>query len=335
MCHLFSSLVEPDLVVLNTSRGYETPSSKLFMRSTVLLCDLLLFFPAVLVFISFLCKDNNGIFNLFIAVSVVLLQPAFVLIDHGHFQYNCVALGLSLWGFYLITSRPRVRVLKATGGWLHLSPLLPDTRIFLGSFCFVAAIAFKQMSLYYAPAFFFFLLGLARDQEEERTTQSFRKRWIVWFISLATFTLASLALWFLPFGLLAGTQGVKQVLHRVFPVARGLFEDKVASFWCVTSVLFKWKHLSLRTLLPLSTGLTTLSFLPAGLVVHRYPTTKNFLLYCIITSLSFFLFSFHVHEKTILFPLLPVVLVVAPTNPVLALWAGIISTFSLFPLLVR
>lgn len=28
--------------------------------------------------------------------AVVLLQPALILIDHGHFQYNCIALGLAV-----------------------------------------------------------------------------------------------------------------------------------------------------------------------------------------------------------------------------------------------
>lgn len=38
-----------------------------------------------------------------------------------------------------------------------------------------------------------------------------------------------------------------QVLHRCFPVNRGLFEDKVASFWCSIDPIFKlkqWPHAS-------------------------------------------------------------------------------------------
>jgi alpha-1,3-glucosyltransferase len=30
-----------------------------------------------------------------------------------------------------------------------------------------------------------------------------------------------------------------QVLYRVFPFYRGLFEDKVANFWCGLDMLFK------------------------------------------------------------------------------------------------
>ena len=39
------------------------------------------------------------------------------------------------------------------------------------------------------------------------------------------------ALCWLPF--LTSLDQAKQVLHRLFPFARGLFEDKVANFWCV------------------------------------------------------------------------------------------------------
>jgi len=38
-------------------------------------------------------------------------------------------------------------------------------------------------------------------------------------------------------------RGAPQVLHRLVPLARGLFEDHVANFWCVSSVLIKWKRL--------------------------------------------------------------------------------------------
>ena len=36
-----------------------------------------------------------------------------------------------------------------------------------------------------------------------------------------------------------GGGGVASVLSRIFPVRRGLFEDKVASFWCVLNNFLK------------------------------------------------------------------------------------------------
>ncbi|GFX48351.1 alpha-1,3-glucosyltransferase [Trichonephila clavipes] len=51
-------------------------------------------------------------------------------------------------------------------------------------------------------------------------------------------------------------------------------------------------------------------------------------------SLAFFMFSFQVHEKTILFPALPVLLLLED-HPLACIWFGYISTFSLVPLLAK
>ncbi len=48
--------------------------------------------------------------------------------------------------------------------------------------------------------------------------------------------------------------------------------------------------------------LTLCSSLPAFIKYLYLPTNKNFKLTQFIISMSFFLFSYHVHEKSILFP---------------------------------
>ena len=76
------------------------PRTQLFMRLTVLVCDALVFIPAVFAVCGaaaktgLLASTNERVMS----VAVVLAYPVVVLIDHGHFQYNCVALGLVLWG---------------------------------------------------------------------------------------------------------------------------------------------------------------------------------------------------------------------------------------------
>jgi alpha-1,3-glucosyltransferase len=68
---------------------------------------------------------------------MVLTSPLLILIDHGHFQYNCVALGLSMWAAYMCA----------------------EESLIIGSILFAVALNFKQMTLYYALAFFAFILG--------------------------------------------------------------------------------------------------------------------------------------------------------------------------------
>jgi alpha-1,3-glucosyltransferase len=110
----------------------------------------------------------------------------------------------------------------------------------------------------------------------------------------------------------------------MFPFARGLFEDKVANFWCAVSPFLK-----LRTTASLSFSAqiayepeiielsdnrllsTVLSILPGCISLFRKNAKDSFCLACFNISLGFFLFSFQVHEKSILIPLLPVSLLAA------------------------
>lgn len=50
----------------------------------------------------------------------------------------------------------------------------------------------------------------------------------------------------------------------------------------------------------------TIAFsVPAGVIIFKQPKKRNFRLGLVILSLGFLFFSYHVHEKTILLPLLP------------------------------
>lgn len=134
----------------------------------------------------------------------ILLQPSLILIDHGHFQYNTVMLGFFVLTLYLF----------ARG------------RIYLGAVAYVCCLSFKQMGLYYAPAIFAYLLA--------STIRDFRR---LTMLSIVTAT-AFVAI-YCPFYLADGIQGLSQVIIRMFPFGRGLFEDKVANFWCAFNVVYK------------------------------------------------------------------------------------------------
>eukprot|EP01103_Thecamoeba_quadrilineata_P014328 TRINITY_DN4241_c0_g1_i2.p1 TRINITY_DN4241_c0_g1~~TRINITY_DN4241_c0_g1_i2.p1 ORF type:complete len:145 (+),score=8.24 TRINITY_DN4241_c0_g1_i2:359-793(+) len=107
----------------------------MFMRFTVLIFDILIYFSGAYLFVFHSIQINSNKKTLLFAF--ILTQPALILIDHGHFQYNSISLGLSLWAI--------IAVLKE--------------RPLLGSLLFTLSLNYKQMSLYYAPAFFFYLLG--------------------------------------------------------------------------------------------------------------------------------------------------------------------------------
>lgn len=135
LCAYVAKFINPDWIALHTSRGYESQAHKLFMRTTVLIADLLIYIPAVVLYCCSL-KDISTKKKIANALCI-LLYPGLILIDYGHFQYNSVSLGFALWG-----------VLGVSCDW-----------DLLGSLAFCLAINYKQMELYHSLPFFCFLLG--------------------------------------------------------------------------------------------------------------------------------------------------------------------------------
>ncbi|KAJ8779721.1 hypothetical protein J1605_012605 [Eschrichtius robustus] len=225
LCAYVAKFINPDWIALHTSRGYESQAHKLFMRATVLIADLLIYIPAVVLYCC--CLKEISTKKKIANALCILLYPGLILIDYGHFQniYNSVSLGFALWG-----------VLGVSYDW-----------DLLGSLAFCLAINYKQMELYHSLPFFCFLLGKCFKK-------GLKGKGLVLLIKLACTVVASFILCWLPF--FTEREQTLQVLRRLFPVDRGLFEaclktflsllsDKVANIWCTFSVFLK-----IRDILP-------------------------------------------------------------------------------------
>jgi alpha-1,3-glucosyltransferase len=128
--------INPEWVALHSSRGIETPSSKVFMRATSLISDLLIYIPSLYFFIRTWLGHRSSRAQQ-TALLTLLLQPALILIDSGHFQYNSVMVGFTVLALNFFFSGHDL----------------------LGAICFVLSLGFKQMALYYSPAVFAYLIG--------------------------------------------------------------------------------------------------------------------------------------------------------------------------------
>lgn len=140
--------IEPEAVALGASRGYETPSSRLLMRWSAVASDLVFLLPGVVAFVYAFYGKRSPSFResptrLTWAIALLTLSPAPILIDHGHFQYNGISLGCVAGAAAAVVS-----------GW-----------DLAGSVLFCLALNHKQMSLYFAPAFFAHLL--VGDEKEK------------------------------------------------------------------------------------------------------------------------------------------------------------------------
>ena len=316
-------LVGPESVALETSRGYEDPVHKAFMRATVIFCDIAIYGTAVWYWT--MCRHQlsplreNRIARLS-NFSLAMMQPAILLIDHGHFQYNTFSLGLSLWSFALI---PKESFLSCIGG----------------AICFCLALSFKQMNLYYAPAIFFYLLGRCFQDKSQLVSR---------FIGLGVTVVVTMAIFWWPFVVFGpkDTTALERAYHvfrRIIPLQRGLFEGKVSNLWCALST----KPIRIRDriperLLPLvATGATLLLAAPSCYRLFQLGSAKmrsvdhgRIILYGMTSSaLSFFLASFQVHEKSLLLAVAPLSLL-WEDDPTFVDWFSIIAAWTLWPLLV-
>jgi hypothetical protein len=216
------------------------------------------------------------------------------------------------------------------------------------AFLAATAVMFKQMSLYFAPAIAVVLLfrclglcqeinsnGESNNNSGDTTTENntnnkkqqskkqpltqatspspspFSSRVFLHVSFRMLFTLCCGLFGFAaPFVLLNNWYPLNpfDVITRMFPFSRGLYEDKVANFWCSISVVFKLHHFvqNREWIVRICAGTTILSFLPACKIfftrslLERRVTPQRIATLLTVSALCFFLFSFQVHEKSIL-----------------------------------
>ncbi|XP_037599047.1 dolichyl pyrophosphate Man9GlcNAc2 alpha-1,3-glucosyltransferase isoform X3 [Cebus imitator] len=278
LCAYVAKFINADWIALHTSRGYESQAHKLFMRSTVLIADLLIYIPAVVLYCC--CLKEISTKKKIANVLCILLYPGLILIDYGHFQYNSVSLGFALWG-----------VLGVSCDW-----------DLLGSLAFCLAINYKQMELYHSLPFFCFLLGKCFKK-------GLKGKGLVLLVKLACTVVASFILCWLPF--FTEREQTLQVLRRLFPVDRGLFEDKVANIWCSFNVLLKIKDILPRhiqlIMRPVCLVLSDIPFMSTWfLLVSTFSMLPlllkdELLMPSVVTTMAFFIACvtfFSIFEKT-------------------------------------
>ncbi|CAN6443656.1 unnamed protein product [Victoria cruziana] len=297
---LFLHKFDPASVALGSSRGYETPFSKLLMRWTVLSSDALIFFPAAVCLV--ICYYANCKYEeMAWLLAIVLLNPSLILIDHGHFQYNCISLGLTIGAIAAILSNNDL----------------------VACVFFSLALNHKQMSAYFAPAFFGHLLGKCLKHRNP----------IFKVVKLGiTVTATFMVIWW-PY--LHSMEAVLEVLSRLAPFERGIYEDYVANFWCSTSFFVKWKRLFSTSELRLLSLLATVAAASPSMIQQiKAPSSRGFLYALVNSSFAFYLFSFQVHEKSILLPLLPASLL-ALEEITFFNWFSYYALLSMYPLICR
>ena len=317
------------------------------MRATVLVSEYLVYIPAAIILNRKLGRMRGvSTWESLVALVAILMQPATILIDHAHFQYNTVMLGFTL---------------------ASISSMLAG-RALWGCVFFVAALCYKQMALYYAPPIFAYLIGICLVPKPN----------VGRFLAIAFVTILSFAISFTP--LLLGSifdqyreipalttketplpplitslpfavnesswyfpslLQLTQSIHRIFPFARGLFEDKVANMWCAIHTFHKLHNYPLGQMQRISTVITLITIWPSIMIISLFPYRELLPWAMASTAWGFFLCSFQVHEKSVLLPLLPMTILLGSERGLGTElrawigWANMLGVWTLFPLLKR
>ncbi|KAL0225630.1 hypothetical protein P9112_012954 [Eukaryota sp. TZLM1-RC] len=261
-----AQVVHPKMIELHISRGSNDSMTKLFMRAASLTMDCTLLFPAIVHLLNSLSSFSTWSF---LAISS---HPALVLIDSGHFQFNNVPLALSILSLsFLIRYQKNDRL-------FHLA---------LSSILFSLALNYKQMVLLNAPFLFFYFLYLIR--KSSAPLKSFC------LVSLTT-SLTFILVWF-PFLFPNPSESV-YVLQRIFPVSRGIFEERVANFWSTIAPVLDHFYFKKSLFFKLSAFISFISTLPFA---NSFSSINHLPLCAGLASLGPFLFGYQLHEKTALF----------------------------------
>ncbi|CAX40205.1 Dolichyl pyrophosphate Man9GlcNAc2 alpha-1,3-glucosyltransferase, putative [Candida dubliniensis CD36] len=330
ICGKLGNFINSSWFALNTSRGLETDDIRTFMRITAIISELIIYIPSILKIANILGKKSNiNRMDQIIIALIIINQPHLVLIDHGHFQYNSIMLGFFIYSI--------IDLIKGN--------------LIMASVWFISCINFKQMGLYYSLFIFFYILS---------QLNSLSKFFLVGLTVVITQFIYLLPfIWFHP-------DSILQIVYRVFPFNRGLFEDKVANFWCTTNILIKYREIftDASQLSKLTLIATLLATIPINLLIFYKIKTSNkpvtrksaettttsssssslplhitAMIYGFaLNALSFYLFSYQVHEKSILIALIPILLLllINPQQDITMIqFINTVGTFSLYPLLKK
>ncbi|KAF1776568.1 Glycosyl transferase, ALG6/ALG8 [Phytophthora cactorum] len=334
-----------------------SPSIVLFQRLSVILSDIVLFYALHAYCSSWpTVTTTEWAFSKAKRLAIMLitvLDAGLLYVDHIHFQYNGMLLGL------LILSATKFR-------------LQQDLQ---GAFLYAVLLMFKHIYLYAAPLYFIYLLGHycyvkkpdpeSSDSDEDAKGKLLRKRSISStdvhetiqdlhdgnvvfsfsnFVKLGVMVLVVFAI---AFGSILWNHedpiaGMKQILSRLFPVQRGLCHAYWApNVWALYAsstsggLVQEASFAVLPTVSPLVCGVLTFAMMtPVLRSIWKYPDSSLFtsaLAYCMLCS---FLLGYHVHEKAILQVTLPMALMAADSVASMRLYrfASGVATISLFPL---
>lgn len=200
------------------------------------------YIPACLAMSSTIPVLSERIFVLL----VLVCNPAVLIIDHGHFQYNGIGLGLTVWCILTVGLLSR-RFLKLKipkcvdwrnflhcyeeiSNWISIILRCTQPQTDDSIFCSSCICPFIRNVLKGKEN-----IGKGRSHNQSPCIRKKPSSHPVEFLQatmlarLGTVVVVSFIICWMPF--MGSIEMLQQVIKRIFPLQRGLFEDYVANFW--------------------------------------------------------------------------------------------------------
>lgn len=316
---------------------YDSENTIIFMRLSVVITDSVLYVGSWMMLKRINFRTFIQRFSIFL---LVLINSSLILVDHVHFQYNGILLGILFIAISFTGKNP-----------------------FLVTFFFGTLILMKHLFVSLLPVFMCAVICQAYSTKPRINS----------IVQLATIIAVALGLLFAAFGpfvLMDGSVQLYQMFKRLFPFDRGLihaywapniwamyvFMDKVLYFISSRVLKFQIEIENRANLYNSSSGKIgnyVLAFLPTvsafqclvavlGIITAisifavlpkvRYIVVIRSLVFASYTS---FMLGYHVHEKAIIIPFILQTFLIyeSQDDRVLYLFLIVSATISIFPLI--
>eukprot|EP01122_Echinamoeba_exundans_P005624 TRINITY_DN15776_c0_g1_i1.p1 TRINITY_DN15776_c0_g1~~TRINITY_DN15776_c0_g1_i1.p1 ORF type:complete len:519 (-),score=51.46 TRINITY_DN15776_c0_g1_i1:79-1635(-) len=325
--------------------NYASPQTILFQRLSVIVTDTILFLATIYFARVWTAKNgkqdaDDGIkYNAI--VSITVLNAGLFIIDHIHFQYNGFLFGIFILSIALVVAEKQI----------------------LGAAVFAALLNFKHIYLYVAPVYFIYLFRAYCFPETGAEGKKKRSFSFARLVGLGIVVAIVFAISLGPFALMGQ---LLQLKERLFPFKRGLVHAYWApNFWALYVATDRIARLVLKSrginlpgvddsasatsglvgvgsfavlpnIAPIVTFIaTSLSMLPVLYHLWRKPVRENFIPALVHCGMCSFMLGWHVHEKAILLPVIPLGLIASENlfqRRMFVLMATV-GHYGLFPLL--
>jgi alpha-1,3-glucosyltransferase len=308
LCGLFLSWVEPDSMILGKSYRYESQTFTRNMRLTILISELLIFTPSILFYLISFYKEKTQNYRNIAFLSLIIL-PSITIIDYERFQYNTIVFGLAAYSaIFTIKGKHRV------------------SAVFLAF-----AVCYKVLTLYYSLAFAVYWISDVIKSVDKKDPHRF---WKILY-ELSCIVISGAVPCFIIWWPWLTIKEISLLLPKFFNFNRPYIEIllEIPNFWSrLLLVIDLSQYFTNSQIAILCTVLTLGSSLPFLYLLAKNPDPKSFLYGMSGVSLCFYLFSYMVHEKAILYSIIFIALATVIEDPNLFQFSGILSGLALYSL---